>query len=88
MMKLEKEHLEKHYLRAKRPDSEENINNAPPPTMMNYFKWTAQISDGMSYLESLKFCHRDLAARNCMVSNDETVKTGDFGMVRDVYYHE
>uniref|UniRef100_A0A914YBP3 Protein kinase domain-containing protein n=1 Tax=Panagrolaimus superbus TaxID=310955 RepID=A0A914YBP3_9BILA len=76
------------YLRARRPDSEENTNNAPPPTMMNYFKWAAQISDGMSYLESLKFCHRDLAARNCMVAQDETVKIGDFGMARDIYYHE
>jgi len=42
----------------------------------------------MAYLESLKFCHRDLAARNCMVAGDMTVKIGDFGMARDIYYHE
>jgi len=76
------------FLRSKRPDAEENVNNAPLPTMFNYFKWAIQIADGMAYLESLKFCHRDLAARNCMVSGDETVKIGDFGMARDIYYHE
>ncbi|KAE9552632.1 hypothetical protein FO519_004145 [Halicephalobus sp. NKZ332] len=76
------------FLRSRRPDAEENTNNAPLPTMFSYFKWAIQIADGMAYLESLKFCHRDLAARNCMVSSDETVKIGDFGMARDIYYHE
>uniref|UniRef100_A0A1I7XB88 receptor protein-tyrosine kinase n=1 Tax=Heterorhabditis bacteriophora TaxID=37862 RepID=A0A1I7XB88_HETBA len=51
-------------------------------------KWASQIADGMAYLESIRFCHRDLAARNCMVHKDETVKIGDFGMARDIYYHE
>ena len=76
------------YLRARRPDAEENTGNNPLPPMISYFKWAAQIADGMAYLESLKFCHRDLAARNCMVASDETVKIGDFGMARDIYYHE
>ncbi|KAE9548241.1 hypothetical protein FO519_008549 [Halicephalobus sp. NKZ332] len=76
------------FLRSRRPDAEENTNNAPLPTMLNYFKWAIQIADGMAYLESLKFCHRDLAARNCMVSSDETVKIGDFGMAKDMCYHE
>uniref|UniRef100_A0A914GXM6 receptor protein-tyrosine kinase n=1 Tax=Globodera rostochiensis TaxID=31243 RepID=A0A914GXM6_GLORO len=35
-----------------------------------------------------QFCHRDLAARNCMVHANESVKIGDFGMARDIYYQE
>uniref|UniRef100_A0A914XU71 receptor protein-tyrosine kinase n=1 Tax=Panagrolaimus superbus TaxID=310955 RepID=A0A914XU71_9BILA len=76
------------FLRAHRPNSEENLTNASMPSKLSYFKWAFQIADGMAYLESQKFVHRDLAARNCMVSNDETVKIGDFGMARDIYYHE
>ncbi|MFH4981021.1 hypothetical protein AB6A40_007730 [Gnathostoma spinigerum] len=76
------------YLRSRRPDSEENIDHLPVPTNAEYVRWAAQIADGMAYLESLKFCHRDLAARNCMVNQRDNVKIGDFGMARDLYYHE
>ncbi|KAK0422026.1 hypothetical protein QR680_007320 [Steinernema hermaphroditum] len=76
------------FLRAHRPGAEENVDNRPPPTAAQLFLWAAQIADGMSYLQSIKFCHRDLAARNCMVHENECVKIGDFGMARDIYYRE
>ncbi|KFD68362.1 hypothetical protein M514_07346 [Trichuris suis] len=75
----------KDYLRARRPDSEDNENHLPPPTKEEMFQFAAEMADGMAYLEAIKFCHRDLAARNCMVSADGTCKIGDFGMARDVY---
>uniref|UniRef100_A0A914DG32 receptor protein-tyrosine kinase n=1 Tax=Acrobeloides nanus TaxID=290746 RepID=A0A914DG32_9BILA len=87
MEMMEKGNL-RDFLRSHRPGAEENVDNNPVPTATQYFTWAAQIADGMAYLESLKFCHRDLAARNCMVHADETVKIGDFGMARDIYYHE
>uniref|UniRef100_A0A914ZU15 receptor protein-tyrosine kinase n=1 Tax=Parascaris univalens TaxID=6257 RepID=A0A914ZU15_PARUN len=88
VMELMKKGNLRDYLRSRRPGAEENKDNLPIPTNHEYIRWAAQIADGMAYLESIKFCHRDLAARNCMVSADDTVKIGDFGMARDIYYHE
>ncbi|XP_055721877.1 insulin receptor-like isoform X2 [Salvelinus fontinalis] len=75
----------KSYLRCLRPDSENNPTGRPPPTLREMVQMTAEIADGMAYLNAKKFVHRDLAARNCMVAQDFTVKIGDFGMTRDIY---
>lgn len=77
----------KSYLRSHRPDIE---NYDPslikhPPTLKQILQMAIEIADGMAYLSAKKFVHRDLAARNCMVSENLTVKIGDFGMTRDIY---
>lgn len=74
----------KSHLRSLRPDAENNPGR-PPPTLQEMIQMTAEIADGMAYLNAKKFVHRDLAARNCMVAHDFTVKIGDFGMTRDIY---
>ncbi|NWI19739.1 INSRR protein, partial [Crypturellus soui] len=74
----------KSYLRSLRPDAENNPG-LPPPALGDMIQMAGEIADGMAYLHANKFVHRDLAARNCMVSEDFTVKIGDFGMTRDIY---
>ncbi|KAB0790030.1 hypothetical protein PPYR_15663 [Photinus pyralis] len=61
-------------------------NGSSNITCAEMYRMAAEIADGMMYLSANKFVHRDLAARNCMVAADHTVKIGDFGMARDVYY--
>lgn len=74
----------KSYLRSHRPDAEAN-DSRQPPTLKRMLQMAIEIADGMAYLAAQKFVHRDLAARNCMVSENLTVKIGDFGMTRDIY---
>uniref|UniRef100_A0A6I8PDT4 Tyrosine-protein kinase receptor n=1 Tax=Ornithorhynchus anatinus TaxID=9258 RepID=A0A6I8PDT4_ORNAN len=74
----------KSYLRSLRPEAEDNPG-LPRPTLGDMIQMAGEIADGMAYLSANKFVHRDLAARNCMVSQDFTVKIGDFGMTRDIY---
>ncbi|KAF5306821.1 hypothetical protein FQA39_LY00051 [Lamprigera yunnana] len=57
-------------------------------TSAEMYRMSAEIADGMMYLSAKKFVHRDLAARNCMMAADHTVKIGDFGMARDIYYSD
>lgn len=74
----------KSYLRSLRLSTENN-RGLSPPTLRDMMQMAGEIADGMAYLNANKFVHRDLAARNCMVSEDLTVKIGDFGMTRDIY---
>lgn len=54
----------------------QNNPGRPAPTIREMIQMSAEISDGMAYLNAKKFVHRDLAARNCMVGEDFTVKIG------------
>ncbi|KAK0422038.1 hypothetical protein QR680_007326 [Steinernema hermaphroditum] len=74
------------YLRICRPKVEGLIHMKKPAK--KHLLWAAQIADGMSYLHSMSFCHRDLAARNILVSEEETVKIGDFGLSRELGMHD
>ena len=50
---------------------------------------SAQVAEGMAFLESHSFIHRDLAARNVLVGDGLVVKVANFGLsrllVEDIY---
>lgn len=39
-------------------------------------------SQGLEYLQSMRFVHRDLAARNILVASESLVKIADFGLTK------
>ena len=50
--------------------------------LLRLWLFANQIVAGMDYLETRRFIHRDLAARNVLLASRETVKIGDFGLMR------
>ncbi|CAJ1084363.1 protein-tyrosine kinase 6b [Xyrichtys novacula] len=50
--------------------------------MMSLIDMSAQVADGMSYLEEQNSIHRDLAARNVLVGEGNICKVADFGLAR------
>ncbi|TRY84128.1 hypothetical protein DNTS_026031 [Danionella cerebrum] len=44
--------------------------------------FSAQIAEGMAYIEKKNYIHRDLRAANVLVSNDLFCKIADFGLAR------
>ncbi|XP_043194328.1 insulin receptor-like isoform X1 [Amphibalanus amphitrite] len=75
----------KSYLRSMRPEDDGVSVPEHCPVLPHIYQMAIQIADGMAYLTQMNSVHRDLAARNCMVTEDMTIKIGDFGMTRHLY---
>lgn len=67
------------------------LQNSDLLTASHLIEYIYQLSSALAYLDEHKFVHRDIAARNLLLTNEHTVKLGDFGLSRkiketDTYY--
>ncbi|EGD77654.1 TK/HMTK protein kinase [Salpingoeca rosetta] len=51
-------------------------------TLFEILRWCFQLADGMAFMASKRLVHMDLAARNCMLTHNNLVKVGDFGLTQ------
>eukprot|EP00039_Didymoeca_costata_P003491 m.68018 g.68018 ORF g.68018 m.68018 type:complete len:703 (+) comp11932_c0_seq1:464-2572(+) len=62
------------------------LRHQPTPVWNAYIaRFSNQIANAMSFLETHNFVHRDLACRNVLVATNLVCKVSDFGLARDVY---
>lgn len=63
-----------------------NNQNGPNDPNMIYISdlvaYGYQIASGMRYLAGLSYVHRQLALRGIYITNDKTIRIGDFGLAR------
>lgn len=60
------------------------MEKGKPLALTQLIEMSAQIANGMSYLESQNYIHRDLAARNILVGANNICKVSDFGLAHFV----
>ena len=48
-----------------------------------YWEMLRQMTAGLGYLHLQNICHRDLKPRNVMISTDNKIKLGDFGLATE-----
>ena len=53
-----------------------------PISFNTKLKWITELANGLSYLHNKGIVHRDLKPENVLLTTDENIKIGDFGLAR------